>query len=96
MTIALALEVSMVAAAALIYWFFIPGLTRSNRIGVMVLLVCMSIVTVMGQAFSTQAPAPTMAAASWVIEVPVLSTIAFWLDRKIISPIKIEKRITAE
>ena len=82
MEIVLGLELAIVAVALVLYLRFIPRLSRSNRIGVAMLLVFTAIMTIMGQLVSNQAPPPALVAVSWIGETVLLSLATMVLDWK--------------
>jgi len=77
----LGVEMVLVLIALAVYLGAIPSLSLTNRLGVAIILVLFSALTVVGQALSTQAPPPMAAAATWIGETLLVSGIAFWLDR---------------
>jgi hypothetical protein len=78
---ALLLETILAVIALVVYLRFIPDLSRTNRLGVVALLIFMAIMTITGQALATQAPPASMAAISWIIETLLISGLIFWLER---------------
>ncbi len=77
----LGLEVLLAAIGLVVYWRSVTGTNRLARYGLIALMVLLSALTALG-AMSPAAPAPTDAAISALVMIPLVSSIAFWLDRK--------------
>jgi hypothetical protein len=84
MTIALTLEMLLVVVGLILY--LTNGERRfSVRIGILILMLVFSVLTIVGM-ISRLPPNLTVLADSWLVTPLVLSGIAFWLDRKVVSP----------
>jgi len=79
---ALALEVALVIAGTVIYLRYIQSLSSISRYGLIGLMTFMSLITVVGQGFSSVAPPPVAAAATWILETLLLAALAYLIDRK--------------
>jgi len=79
---AIILEVCLVILGLAIYLYYVRGLKAANRYALITLMAAMAILTVVGQTLSTSAPPPMGAAATWILETPLLAGMAFWIDRK--------------
>lgn len=84
MSIALILEMSLVVAGLILFLNRAGETSPGRRIGILILMVAFSILTAIGMT-ATAPPNMTVLAVSWVATPLVLSSIAFWLDRKRVS-----------
>lgn len=76
----LAVEVLIAAGGLVIYWRSMPGGRRIPRYGLVALMIFLCLLTALG-ALSPSAPAPAQAALSALVMIPLVSGIAFWLDK---------------
>jgi len=81
MSLALTLELLLVVAGLILYWSSARRRGFGGRLGICLLMVVFSIVTVVGMT-STVPPSLSVLAVSWIMTPVVLSGLAFWLDRK--------------
>ena len=77
----LSVEVLIAAIGLVVYWRSAAGTSRAARFGLIALMAFLAVLTV-GGAMSPTAPVPVQAAISALVMIPLVSGIAFWLDRK--------------
>lgn len=80
MAVALTLEMSLVAAGLALYLGCAGRRNSGGRVGVLLLMVVFSALTVAGMTSSVP-PALNLAAATWIAVPLLLGGIGFWLDR---------------
>ncbi len=77
----LSVEVLIAAIGLVVYWRSAPDASRAAKYELMALLAFLSVLTA-GGAMSPTAPLPIEAAVSALVMIPLVSGIAFRLDRK--------------
>jgi len=80
MAVALTVEMVLVVVGLVLYLPVAKQYGASGRIGVLILMVAFSVLTVAGMTSSTP-PDVTTVAMSWIAAPLALSGIAFWLDQ---------------
>lgn len=74
-------EVLITAIGLILYWQSAAEANRAAKFGLIGLMAFLAVLTAAG-AVSPTAPVPTQAAISALVMIPLVSGIAFWLDRK--------------